>query len=117
MPKLTGIARITANGELLESMPGAELDLGGKEREMKSGHRVYGHTEKVVPSTLTCVIVWKNGTPIEDLRDIIDGVIIFESDIGESYSMENAVTTKTVKVKDESGEVNLEFMGDPAKPL
>ena len=115
MPKITGIARITANGELLESMPGAELDLGGSERELKSGFRVYGHTEKIAPAVLTVTIVWKNGTPIEDMRDFVDGVIIFESDIGESYSVENAVITKTVKVKDETGEVTLEFGGDPAK--
>ncbi len=117
MPKLAGIARISANSELLESLPGAELDLGGTERELKSGHRVYGSTEKIIPSTLTATIVWKNGTPIEDMRNFVDGVIIFEADIGESYSMENATITKTVKVKDESGEVTLEFGGDPAKKL
>lgn len=115
MSKITGIARITANGELLETLPGAELDLGGEERELKSGHRVYGYTEKIMPSVLTTTIVWKNGTPVETLRNLVDGLIIFEADIGVSYSMENAVVTKTVKVKDESGEVTLEFGGDPAK--
>lgn len=113
--KLAGIARIKVNGELLQSLPGAELDLGGFERELKSGYAVYGHTEKVMPSVLTCTIVWGNATPIEDLRNAVDSTITFEADIGVTYKVSNAVCTKTVKVKDESGEVTLEFGGDPAK--
>ena len=66
MSKITGIARIKVNGELLESMPGAELDLGGYERTESVGHRVYGYTEKVMPSVLTCTFPWKAGAPIED---------------------------------------------------
>lgn len=112
--KISGIARIKVDGELLESLPGAELDLGGFERELKSGHRVYGHTEKIVPSMLTCTIVWKNETPLETLRDTIGGVITFESDNGKKYKCSNMALLKTIKVKDESGEVPLEFGGDPA---
>lgn len=113
--KIGGIARIKVDGELLESLPGAELDLGGMERELKAGFRVYGHVEKVMPSMLTCTVVWKNETPIEDFRDLVDGLVLFESDNGKTYKVSNAVCTKTVKVKDESGEVTLEFGGDPAK--
>lgn len=115
MSKITGIARIKVDGELLESIPGAELDLGGYERELKSGHRVYGYTEKVKPSDLQCTIVWKNVTPLEDLRNTVDGLITFESDVGKTYQIENAVILETPKVKDESGECPLHFGGDPAK--
>lgn len=115
MSKIAGIARITMDGELLESLPGAELDLGGKEREMVSGHSVYGYKEKVVPAMLTCTIVWKNETPVEEIRDHVDGLILFEADNGITYKVSNSVCTKTVKVKDESGEVTLEFGGNPAK--
>ena len=115
MARISGIARISVDGELLESLPGAELELGGKERELKSGHRVYGHTEKVVPSMLKCTIVWKNETPLETLRNLVDGLIIFESDNGKSYQMANAVILKPPTVKDENGEVPREFGGDPAE--
>lgn len=115
MSKIAGIARIKANGELLESLPGAELDIGGFERELKSGHAVYGHVEKVMPSSVTCTIVWKFETPVEKLRDMVDGVILYEADNGVTYKISNAVLTKTIKLKDESGEVTLEFGGDPAK--
>lgn len=115
MSKITGIARIKMDGELLESMPGAELDLGGFEREEKTGHRLYGYTEKLMPAVLTCQIPWKAGAPIEAIRSLTDGVVLFESDAGETYKFSNAFTSSTVKVKDEDGMVDVEIKGDPAK--
>lgn len=117
MAKITGIARIKVDGELLESLPGAELDLGGMERDAKTGHRVYGYTEKVTPSTLTCSFPWKAGAPIEALRNMTEAVITFESDVGETYKVSNAFTSATLKVKDDDGEVPLEMKGDPAQLL
>lgn len=115
MSKILGIARIKVNGELLESMPGAELDMGGFAREQKSGFKVYGFTEKVMPSKLTCKIVWKFETPIEDLRTMVDGLITFEGDIGVTYQIANAVLLNPPKGADEKGEVDLEFGGDAAE--
>lgn len=115
MSLITGIARIKVNGELLESKPGAELDLGGKERELRSGHRVYGYSEKVMPAVLTCTFYWKAGAPIEAIRNLTEGLVTFESDVGETYQISNATTLKTVKVKDETGEVDVEIGGDAAE--
>lgn len=112
---ITGIARIKVDGELLESLPGAELDLGGYEAEAVTGHAVYGPREKVMPSVLTCTIAWKFETPIEKLRRLRNGVILFEADVGTTYRVNNAFTAKTVKVKDETGEITLEFQGEPAE--
>jgi len=113
--KIAGIARIKVDGALLASMPGAELDLGGVERPEVTGHRVYGFTEKIMPSVLTCTIAWKFETPIEALRNLTEGLILFEADIGVTYKISNAWCSATVKVKDESGEITLEFKGDAAK--
>lgn len=113
--KITGIARIKVDGALIESMPGAEIDLGGVEREARTGHRVYGFTEKIMPGSLTCTIVHKASTPLEALRTLTEGLILFETDTGITWKMSNAFCSKTVKVKDESGEVTLEFQGDAAK--
>lgn len=117
MAKITGIVRLTMNGELLESLPEAELDLGGEEKESVSGHRVYGTRSKIMPSKLTCTVVWKNGSPIEDLRNFTDGTGIFQSDNGEAYTIDNLTRTAIPKVKGGSGEVDFEFEGDPAKKL
>jgi hypothetical protein len=114
--KLAGVARISVNGMLLESMPGAEIDLGGKEREQKVGRKVYGYMEKAIAATMTCTIVWKNGTPIEDIRNITEGLIVFEADIGVTYQIANAVLLKPPKFNDENGEWDLEFGGDTAEP-
>lgn len=115
MSKITGIARIKVNGELLESMPGAELDLGGYERTEQTGHRLYGYTEKLMPAVLTCTFPWKAGAPIEAIRNLVEGVVLFESDAGETYRVSNAFNSTTVKVKDEDGEVSCELKGDPAE--
>lgn len=117
MPKITGVVRITINGELLESLPEAELDLGGDANESVTGHRRYGHRSKVMPSKLTCTIVWKAGSPIKDLRELVDGTGVFESDVGEAYTVDNLTIMNPPVLKGGSGEVPLEFEGDPAKPL
>jgi hypothetical protein len=113
MAKISGIVRIKVNGELLESVEGATLDVGGFERELMSGHRVYGHKEKIIPSVLACKIVWKFETPIETLRNLIDGLATFESDNGITYQINNLVCTKPPKL---DSEIDWEFGGDPAEP-
>lgn len=114
--RIAGIARIKVNGELLESIPGAEIEFGGEVvKDMKKGHRVYGPTYEVVPSKVTCSVVWKNETPIEDFRTLFQGVILFEVDNGITYKCSNMYLMGSPKAKDDSGEIDLEFQGDPAK--
>ena len=113
--KISGVARIKIDGELTESMPGAELDIGGFKREMVAGHTVYGYTEKVMPSELTMKIVWKNGTPIETFRNLTAGLITFESDNGVTYQISNCVCLDPPKLTDDKGEISLKFGGDAAE--
>lgn len=115
MAKISGIARIKVNGELLESLPGAKLRLGGVKRKPKTGHRFYGHVEEFVQGELECTIVWKNETPIEDLRNLTDGIINFESDNGKTYMMAQAVIEDPPELSDGEGEVPLKFFGDAAE--
>jgi hypothetical protein len=115
MAKINGIVRIMVDGNLLESKDGAELDLGGEERTLETGFQVYGFTEKIMPSGLTCEIVWKAGTPIEVLRAIVDGVINFEGDNGITYTCDGMVLLKPPKLKGPL--IPLEFGGNPATPL
>ncbi len=101
----------------METLPEAELDLGGPATESVMGHRRYGSREKIMPSKLTCTMVWKAGAPIEDLRKLRDGTAVFESDVGESYTVDNMDIVNPPVLKGGSGEVPLEFEGDPAKKL
>jgi hypothetical protein len=115
MSKIAGIARIKVNGELLESLPGAKLRLGGVKRKPKSGHRFYGFCEEVVHSEMECTIVWKNETPIETIRNFTDGVINFEADNGITYMMAMASIEEPPELSDGEGEVPLKFFGDVAE--
>jgi hypothetical protein len=117
MAKLAGVVRVSANGELLETLPEAKLMLGGEENETVSGHRVYGARGKIVPSKLSITLVWKNGSPIETLRNMRDGTAVFEADIGEAYTVDGLNPTTTPEITGGSGEVTMEFEGNPAKKL
>lgn len=113
--RILGIARIKADGELLESLEGAELTLGGEvPNEEKVGHRYYGTTYKTEPGRVKCTIVWKNETPIEMLRTFFDGVVLWEGDQGITYKISNATIKGSLVAKDGSGEVDVEFVGNPA---
>lgn len=117
MSLLTGIARITVDGELLESLPEAKLMLGGKGREGKTGHKFYGHTEKIVLASVECKIVHHVGTPVQKLRDSIDMVILFECDSGVTYKVGNAYLKDPPDLSDGSGEMTLNFEGEEAKDI
>lgn len=113
--RILGIARIKVDGELLESLPGAELTFGGEVvNEVKSGFDVYGSTYKVEPGRVKCTIVWKNETPIEMLRTLFQGTVLWEGDHGVTYKISNASIMGSLVAKDESGEVDLELVGKPA---
>lgn len=117
MSQISGVARIKVDSELLESLPGATLRLGGVNRKPKTGHRVYGFSEEVVQSEVEVTIVRKNGTPIEKLRKATASLITFEEDIGKVYMIANAVLENPPELTDGEGEVKLKFFGDPAKEI
>lgn len=118
MAKISGKVYIRMDGELLESMPEAELELGGDEAEVVAGsNKIVGYREKVVPAMLTCKFVWKAGAPIEKVRNLREGILQFESDVGETYQIANAVCTKTPKISVPDGTIDVEFQGDKAEPV
>lgn len=115
MPGIAGTVRITINGVTQSSLPGAELELGGEERELVAGLFVYGTKAKIVPSKLTFSIPWMEGAPIESLRKAQDATAVFDSNVGPAYTIDNLSTLMPPKIKD--GEASIEMGGDPAKPV
>lgn len=115
MAQLTGIAFLKVDGALLQSKPGAKLKLGGKKREMKSGHKVYGYTESVEPAELDCTIYHSAAVDVEALRNAIASVILFETDTGVTYQVSNSALMETPELTDGDGELSLKFQGDPAE--
>lgn len=113
MSQYTGIVKIYVGSTLHESMPGAELDLGGYEREMMVGHAVYGHKEKLMQSVCTFTLAHTK-LSLDVLRATVDDTLRFECDSGVTYLVSKACVTKTLKVKGEDGTTEVEMQGAPA---
>lgn len=114
MAKITGIVKITVNGTLQQSKEGASLDLGGYEREMVTGHSVYGFKEKLMPAVITFTIAHGAATKLTDLKDITSATVRFECDSGKTYLITEACVLKTLNLKGGDGEVEVEMGGSPA---
>ncbi len=114
MAKVTGIVEIYVNGELQREVEGATLNLGGYEREMVVGHRVYGQKEKVMPAVCTFTIAHMADTDLITLRDIVDATLRFACNTGVTYLVTGACVTQTLNLKASDGEVDVEMQGQPA---
>jgi hypothetical protein len=115
MAQLTGIVLVKIDGALMRSMEGAKLKLGGKEREIKSGHSVYGYTEKVVPSEIEFTMVHAQGDDLIGIQNKVDSTIEFETDTGDIYICKDMVATTPAEITGGSGEVSYAFAGEPAE--
>lgn len=115
MPQVTGIVKVYVDGTLRRSHEGAKLDLGGYERTMQTGHKVYGYSEKVVPAKITFEEAHMADTDLIELKDMVDATAKFECDTGVNYLITNACTTKTLELSGGDGKVSVEIQGDPAE--
>ena len=82
MPRVTGIVKVTVDGELQRSKDGAKLNIGGFERTAVSGFEIYGYAQKVMPSDIEFTIAHMADTDLEKLADLIDVSVRFECDTG-----------------------------------
>lgn len=113
------MAYIKTDGAMLATLPGAKLDIGGKERAAVVGATsIHGYSETIKPSVLTCEISLQQGISLEKLRNITAATVTYEADTGQTYVMRNAFVAKTLSVTaGEGGKVALEFSGDPAEEM
>lgn len=117
--KAHSVAYIKADGAMLQTLPGAKLDLGGRERTpvMGSGS-IHGYSETTKPAVLTCEVSLMQGTSLSALRDITNATVTYEADTGQTYVVRNAFVAKTLTVTEgEGGKVTLEFQGEPAEEM
>ena len=115
MGQLTGIVTVKLNGALQRSKEGAKLMIGGKERTMQTGYKVYGYTEKVVPSECEFTVVHAAGDNMRETSDLVDITLEFETDTGDTWIVGNASCTNPAEITGGDGEVNYKFAGDPAE--
>ena len=111
-----GKALIKVDGQLLESRPGAKLDIGGVVRDPVVGaNSVHGFAEKIKEAVVECEISMGPETNIGAMAGWSDVTVVFECDTGQVYTVRNAwLTEPPVVTAEEGGKVPLKFAGPPA---
>lgn len=114
MPKVAGIFKVYINGELQRTKEGVKLTLGGVERTMQVGHKVYGPSEKTLPSQLEFTLAHTNDDDLVALNTLENATVRVETDINKSYLCTGMYTTKPIELTGGEGDAAVEMMGDPA---
>lgn len=116
MAKLTGVVYIKIGSQLLQTLPGATLDIGGPVRNPIMGHTLYGHAEQPKPAVVTCTIAHGADTDLLALSATQSATISFECDSGPVYVIANAFCVNpAVLTSGSDSNVSLEFQGLPAE--
>lgn len=110
-----GRAILTYNGKRLRSKEGATLNLGGTSRTAEPlDDGTVGYYEATAAPELSCTVPLTQDLAVQELRDLTDATVVFESDTGLSWVIREAFTTNTVSV---GREVTLTFSGQPAEQM
>lgn len=106
--KYQGTAYIRINGSEYPTGDDATLDIGGYTRETVKGARVYGFQETAAEATLDCKIFNCSDIDIYTLKNMTDGTVEFETDVGQTFLMANAWTVDAVTLSSK-GEISLKI--------
>lgn len=117
MAQVTGIIRVKLNGTLLRTKQNTTLQTGGEERTVQKGHSVYGFSSSVRESTLSIVIAHTVDVDMDELRDLVDGVVLIETDTGATFQMNGAFTSVPPELSDGEGDLSVEITGQPTITL
>lgn len=118
MTQFLGRATIRANGQVIESAPGAALDLGGTKRVPVTVGNTIGYAEQTAPATLEFETVLKAGQSLDTIRNLKDATVIYEADTGQRFVIRDAFTTDTITLKDgEGGNVAVKMAGQGAEEV
>lgn len=113
---VTGTCFIQADGLALESKDGeASLEFGGKERQaVYANGRLLGPSEKAICATVGSTLAHTAVTNMDALAKAKNITITFITDTGKRYVIRNAFATKPPKLSGDSGDIEVEYMGQPA---
>ena len=110
MSQITGRVYITINGTRLRSKEGASLNMGGAEREaVTSDAGVDGYSERIAVPSVDFAINHSADTRLADLQAITGATLIFETDTGRIFTLQNAWCARPPTLV--KGDVSLQFMG------
>ena len=119
MAKLLGSADIVVDGDVLQTLPGATLDIGGAVRTARNGTRsVHGFSETIKEATVECEITLPEGYSVKRLHDVTGATISFQCDSGQSYVIREAWCSEPPKINDgDDAKVTAMFAGPPAEEV
>ncbi|OHD24769.1 MAG: hypothetical protein A2Y38_07745 [Spirochaetes bacterium GWB1_59_5] len=119
MAKKLGKAIIKVDGKVLQTLPGAKIDIGGSERTTVVGaNEVQGFFETPKQGKLECDITVGAETSLDELRKIEKATISFECDTGQIYVGRDWWLTNTTELTaSEGGKVPLVLEGPPAEEM
>lgn len=118
MSRIAGTAIIRVNGTEYDTEDGATLNIGGQEREFKTGNgRVQGFSESTVPAELSCSVRLKGDISPRELADITDATVLFFTDAGHQYMVRRAATSEPPEMDPNNANVSLRMQGEPAEEV
>lgn len=118
MSQRLGKVRLKVAGALVDSMPGATLDLGGNTRNpVIGGNKVLGYAETPKEARVEFQVSVARGTSLQAF-DTTDATITFESDTGQVWSLANAWLVEPPKLTaSEGGPVQLVYAAERAEEI
>ncbi|WP_282265928.1 phage tail tube protein [Stenotrophomonas sp. PS02298] len=115
--KRLGKAKIKIGSMLLETMPGATLDVGGVARATQVGaNAVLGFSETPKQSRVECSVSLRKGVSVQELHTE-DATVTFEGDTGQVWSIRNAWSVETPVVNSGDGTARCVYEGLPAEEV
>lgn len=113
--KVTGTCIIRVDGKSVRSKPGAKIMFGGQERsEEVADGQIIGYFEKPVASQVTWTMAHTSDTNIDQINQMIDSTIAFETDAGPVYTIRSAFLTKPCELTGDGNGVSCEAKGQAA---
>jgi len=114
MEKAVGIAVVYANGKTYRTKPGAKYNSGGWNRTALVGDgAVNAYSEMPVASMVSGEFTLTSSVDIEEINSIVNGTIVFSTDIGSKYTIGEAFTSKPCELTAGEGALSFEFQGKP----
>lgn len=112
----TGKVTVKVDGDSIRSKAGtSSVKPGGLYRtdnEM-TDQGTFVYKEKWIPSEVKTTLIHVADSDIVKILKTKDATVTWEPDVGKKFTIANAVCTEIGELKD--GEVEITFMGDPAK--
>lgn len=112
--KYQGTAYIRINGAEYPTGDDSTLNVGGFTRETVKGARVYGFQETATEATVECKVFNCAEIDIYALKNMTDGTVEFETDVGQTFLLANAWTVDEVTLA-AKGEISLKIAAAECK--